>query len=301
VPRKTLLALVAAALLAGCSAPAKTAAPAASVADAPRMSIVGLVQDEAFNPVAGAHVALRLTNHTTTTDAGGNFRFDGLTVSAYLVDVNATGLENQTLTAEPRQGNSSVNFVLRIPTSLRPRTEVTHFRGFLQCASEELIISGSCDAIVVFANQPPVFNDTSIFQVGLGARWRSIVIDTDFAPQPGIDGLRITVSGLNDQHNLDNYQQYGRFHGSEPFTSRIDINGTYPDDTTGPVPANLTALQVQVFPQGFGWHATCQSPAPPDPQDCTLGVGAATQVDFDLFITVFYNQDAPDGYTLLPH
>src|SRR5689334_24580042 len=101
------------------------------------MSIVGLVQDDALNPVAGAVLHIRLTDLTTQSDAAGNFRFDGLAPSAYLVDANATGFEGATLTAEPSATlNSSLNFVLAKPTSLRPRTEVSHFKGILQCAAE---------------------------------------------------------------------------------------------------------------------------------------------------------------------
>ena len=289
-----VLALVA---LAGCSTPSKEATLPAPTAVPHSMDIVGLVQDEGFVPVAGAHVALRLTNRTATTDASGGFRFDGLAVSAYLVDVNATGFEDQTLTAEPRDGNQSVNFVLRKPTSLRPRTEVTHIRGFLQCASEELIITGSCDAASTSFKGPGVFNDTSTFDVGLGRRWDSIVVDVDFDSQPGIDGLRLVVRGINDGDTLGSYQQYGRFHDSTSFTARLDVNGTYPDGAAS-VPGNLTIVRMDVYPQGYGWHDACD---PVVTHDCFLGAGAAIDVSFDLYVTVFYNQLAPDGYSLLPH
>src|SRR5688572_16540992 len=125
-------------VLAGCADPAKPSADAVSPSSAPTaMSIVGLVQDESFMPVAGADVSLRLVNRTTMTDATGAFRFADLPLSAYLVDVNASGFEPATLTAEPQAGggNASLNFVLLQQTSFKPRTEVTHLAGILQCAA----------------------------------------------------------------------------------------------------------------------------------------------------------------------
>ncbi|HUR26206.1 MAG TPA: carboxypeptidase-like regulatory domain-containing protein [Candidatus Thermoplasmatota archaeon] len=290
---------VAFSLLAGCADPGAPSDDApAGPASPTSMAIVGLVQDEAFNAVGGAQVSLRLVNHTTVTDAAGAFRFQGLTVSAYLVDVNATGFEPATLTAEPSaDGNSSLNFVLLQSTSLRPRTELSHFKGIFKCAMEALIIPGSCDTASTTFGGPGVFNDTSVFQVGLGRHWQSIIVDVDFDPanSPGLEGLRLVMRGVNDADKLNEYEQYGRFSGTGSFTARMDVNGTY-EDGTAQVPGNLTLAELVMYPQGHGWHEVCD----PRPEgDCFLGLGAGTDVQFDLYVTVFYNQRAPDGYTLL--
>lgn len=298
LPSGLLVLAVASVVLAGCSDPgSKAPDPALTVAPT-TMAIVGLVQDETLTPVPGANVSLRLIGRNTTTDAGGAFRFDGLTPSAYLVDVNATGFEPASLTAEPQGAhNASLNFVLSQLTSFRPRTEVTHLEGILQCAAESVIITGSCDTASTTFGGPGAFEDTSIFQVGLLRRWQSIVIDVDFDGEshPGLEALRLVVRGVNDADRLNEYQQYGRFTGSGPFTARIDVNGTY-EDGDGPVPGNLTLTELVVYPQGHGWHQACD---PTGENGCFLGAGAAVDVRFDLYVTVFYNQAAPEGYTLL--
>lgn len=298
MPRSRPFLLVAALLaagLAGCAGPAATVDAPAGGGPAVTMSIVGLVQDEALTAVPDATVQVRSFNLTTTTDAAGGFRFDGLAPSAYLVDVAAEGFEGATLTAEPTAtGNSSLIFVLVRPASLRPAVEVLRFEGIYQCAFEAVIIPGSCDVLLEETGTGvSPFSDTSTFQLGLNPNWRSIAIDVDFdlSTNPGLEGLRLVVRGLDDADMLNEYQQYGRFGGAEPFTARLDVGGTY-DDGAGPVPGNLTALELVVYPQGYGWHATCAA-------ECALGVGAGVDVTFDLYVTVFYNQPAPDGYTLL--
>jgi hypothetical protein len=287
-------AAVACALLAGCSeSPAATLPAPTPVSTG--MAIVGLVQDENLVPVPGANVTLRLVGRGTTTDGQGNFHFDGLAPSAYLVDVDATGYEPATLTAEPRAAaNASLNFVLRRPLSLRPSVAVEHYRGILQCALEAVIISPSCDSILTVApGSPHLFNDTSAFDLGVNRNWGTVVADVDFdaAGNPGLDGLRLVVRGLGDGDQFGDYQQFGRFNASAPFTVRLQPGGAYPDGT-GPLPGNTTLFRFEVYPQSHGWHATCAAA-------CLLGAGAGLDVTFDLYVSVFYNQEAPAGYTLL--
>jgi hypothetical protein len=292
-PRVALL-LAAALLLAGCAASPESKLPAPTPTPTD-MSIVGLVQDESFVPIPGANVSLRLVNRTTTTDGQGSFRFDGLAESAYLVDVDAPGYDPATLTAEPATAtNASLSFILRRPLSLRPSVSTEHFRGILQCAFEAAIISPSCDsALTVAPGAPHVFNDTAAFDMGVNPNWDAVVVDVDFDPgaNPGLDGLRLVARGLGDGDQFGDYQQFGRFNASSPFTVLLQPGAAYADGT-GPLPANTTLFRFEVYPQSHGWHATCAAA-------CLLGAGAGVNVSFDLYVSVFYNQKAPDGYTLL--
>lgn len=296
-----LLALLATAtfVLSGCSGPrAEANAGPQDAVPAETMTIVGLVQNATFAPVSGAHVAVRMTDHTATTDAGGLFSFTGLPLGIYLVDVSADGFANATLSAEPRL-NVSLSFVLVAPAAAVPEPVTTHFTGYFQCAFEALIIPGSCDFFLNGTGQD-VFEDQSTFTTGLGPAWSTAVIDVDFDGQPGLDGLRVTLRAKNDADQLGTYEEYGKFHGPESFSFRVEPEQVLPEGDR-PIPANMTSLQLDVYPQGHGWHALCSDPVPPllPAGSCPLGAGAAQNVQFDLYVTVFFVDPAPDGFTLL--
>lgn len=309
VPRPMLhpawsLPVAALLLLAGCSSP-----PAGAPSEAPPtgMQIIGIVQDEDFTPISGAQVALRLTNHSAVTDAGGLFTFRGLTLSPYLVDVHADGYLNATLTAEPK-ANVSLSFILVPPQVELPPPAVLHFTGKFVCAFEALIISPSCDTVIDIVREhpqappgvPDVFEDISTFDFPLGSRWSTVIVDVDFAEHPGLDGLRLTIQGKNDDDQLASYEKYGSFHDSDPFSARIEPGQEYPEGGR-PVPTNATSLQIEVYPHGHGWHALCTDPVPPalGPGMCPLGAGAARDVQFDLYVTIFFVEPAPADYSLL--
>lgn len=284
----TALALALAAVaLAGCSG-SPAADPLTPDAARETMTIVGLVQNETFAPIPGAHVFVRLTDLNASTDAGGLFTFTGLPLSPYVVDVVADGFGNATLTAEPRL-NVSLTFILAPPSTETPPPVLVHFQGNLQCAFEAAIITPSCDTLIDETGQS-LFEDISTFEAGVNQGWTGVVIDVDFDPSahPGLAGLRLTLQGRNDADKLTTYEQYGRFYDSGPFSVLVQPGGTYEDGNL-PVPANATSLQLEVYPHSHGYHPGGAG---------LLGAGAAMNVQFDLYVTAFYGP-IPEGYTLL--
>lgn len=303
VPRGVLLVTLLTALaLAGCSG---KGAPARGDELTPEaMSIVGLVQNETFAPVAGALVSLRLTEHVATTDAGGAFSFRDLPLSPYLVDVVAAGFANATLNAEPVH-NVSLSFVLLRPATLVPEPVKLHYQGSFDCAFEAAIITPSCDTVLDVVReesppapdpvpqQPDVFQDISTFEAVLGARWSTVVVDIDFDAHPGLDGMRLTLQGKNDSDQLGSYEKYGQFYGAQPFSARLEPGRSY-EGGDREVPLNATMMQFELYPHSHFWHPTC-APA----FGCPLGVGAGLNVQFDVYVTIFFVDPAPEGYSLL--
>jgi hypothetical protein len=89
--------------------------------------------------------------------------------------------------------------------------------------------------------------------------------------------------------------QYGRWHAPTSFVARLEPGGNYTDGTE-PVPAEATGFQVDIYPHSHGYHPTCIPVF-----GCPLGVGAAVNVDFDVYATLFYVDPAPADYSFLQH
>lgn len=265
------------------------AAPPATGADT--ISIRGVVVDEQIAPIAGATLTLEESDVSVTSDAGGSFAFPPQGSKLYTVIATATGYSSQTLIARP--GETQLEFVLPIDrTTIAPFNTTVSFNGHFDCAAEYLFISGSCTTYFDFAGlEDPLFSNSSTFLFTTEPGWRTVVMDLAFEGQPTFDGIRITFRGKDDSDALGTYGQYGRFHGSTSYTTRVEPEQTYPDGTAGPVPANITTFQADLYPQGFLYHP---GGAP------VTGFGIGTNIEFQLIVTVFYVAPAPEGFTLLP-
>lgn len=282
-------------LLAGCAhAPALATPPTADSLNL-RVTIHGVVVDPALRPLA-ANVTVVETNQTQSTQDGA-FRFVDLAPGVHALRVTATGFLGQTLTISPEAAASEVRVVLEPIPGLAPYNLTLHFHGFIECALEALIITPSCDTLLADprVGGPTLFNTSTSAMVPVDTAWKTVVADLVFDPSadPTFPGFHVTVRGAHDDDALASYQQYGRFEGTKPFQFRIEPGQTYPDGTSA-VPANTTRFKMDVYPEGLGYNKVC------DPSgmffDCALGVGAGQNVEFDLYVTLFYVSGAPKDF-----
>lgn len=303
------LLVLAALVLAGCTAapgPSGDPSPPPTAPAQDAMRIQGLVQTTAFVPVADALVELRGPGGNTSVDqtrsgADGTFAFAGLAMQVHHLHVQAEGHLDQSLRVLP-DTLVTVDVQLRPAEADRPYHDTVRYRGDLQCAMEALIYSGSCDGLVQYAGEqagqgaPQVFEDHSAFEHEVQGPWRTVVVDVVFDPddEPALEGLRVTVQGLGDDAALGEYEQYGRFHGQDAFTFRLEPGGEYPDGDR-PVPDQPGGFRFLVYPHGHLYHEVCD----PDEATCFLGAGAGADVAFDLLVTTFHVEPAPDGWSLL--
>lgn len=284
--------------LAGCSDP-----PAAEpeAAEDTSFTLSGIVQDRNVVPVEGATVQIRDSNLTFTTGIDGRFAFD-LEEGFYILDATAPDYDRVTLTHTPGDPPELLFVLTRIVQD--PFQDTQAYKGIIECAAEYLIITPSCDTILEYTadqgvplpNGGSVTSDEATFDVHVDPDWQTLVVDVvfDLSGQPGLEALRTVFSGLTDPNALTSYEQFGRFQGATSYSFRIDPGASYPDGAA-PVDGNLTAFRLNVYGQGHGWHAACDATG--EPQTCTLGVGGGIDVRFDVFVTAFYVEPAPEGWS----
>lgn len=264
----------------------------------PDLHLRGHVLSPSLVPVGNATVTV-VGLGDQTTDQAGSFDYGMVGRGLYSLTARAAGFAETSLTVTPEQ-EGAVRLVLMPGDPVVPYRTTVPFTGIVQCAFEAVIISPSCDSAVTAVTEEaghPVAafdaNNSFLFQADRG--WKTLVIDVVFDGEdhPGLDGLRIAVRGSLDPDGGGQYVQYGRWHDATSFVARLEPGGDYTDGTE-PVPANATGFQVDVYPQSHAYHATCV-PA----FGCPLGVGAAQNVRFDVFATLFYVDPAPQDWSFV--
>jgi hypothetical protein len=294
-----LLALAVGLSLAGCvggpgDASEGPSQPASIDAEAREIHLRGHVLTPALVPVADASVSVVAMGLAQRTAADGGFDFGAVPSRLYTLQVSAAGYADATLTVSPDEAAAALSIVLEPGAPVEPYTTTVSFHGVLECAFEALIISPSCDsALTVVPGAPRLFRENQSFVFGADPGWRTLVLDVVFDAEahPGLDGLRAVVRGSLDPDGGGEYLQYGRWNGPSSFTIRMEPGGNYTDGTE-PVPANATGFQVDVYPHGHAYHEACAETS------CFLGAGAASNVEFDVYATLFYVESAPAGFTL---
>lgn len=298
---KTVLLLLVAVALAGCSAD-EPEAPAEIPAEATTVTLSGIVQDRNVVPLEGATVSIRDSNLTFITGIDGRFAFPDLESGFYILDATAPDHDTVTLTHRPGDVPELLFVLTRI--TIDPYQDTQHFQGIVECAAEYLIITPSCDTITEYVAEQgvplpgggSVVDDRAEFDLFVDAGWQTLVVDVvfDLSGHPGLEALRTVFSAAADANELTSYEQFGRFQDGTSYTFHIEPGASYPDGVAE-VDGNRTAFRLNVYGQGHGWHTVCDAVG--DPQTCTLGVGGAIDLSFDVYVTAFYVAPAPEGWS----
>ncbi len=241
------------------------------------------------------------TGANTTTDAQGAFRFEDVLPTIHVLNVTHA-MGSASLSVDATEPPRPVVVVVTSMT-VEPYTTTEQYRGHLQCASEALIISGSCDTLLGFTNDqlepsagrplPEPLSRNDNFTLVTENGWETLVIDVvwDAAAYPGLDGLRVIVQGPGGRDDLGAYDKYVTAHDADGrMTIRLAPGERYESGVIQ-IPDQGTALDIRVLPHSYGYHEICD----PDGQ-CFLGLGAGTDLEFQVLATTFYHEPAPPGW-----
>jgi hypothetical protein len=266
-------------------------------------AVVGLITDDEARPVDGAEIALKTLKVSPIalkilTNSEGRFRLENVPAGRQTVLANKDGyLEASTAITVVPGAETTVRLVMRpVPTNTVGIVPLAEIQGLYTCALEAIQVNGECEYEVENQTKQEIGADITrnnhTWNIPPG--WSGLAIEIvwqEGAPMHTVsyEGLRLNIESQEDLG--------GKFISSEVREKygRILINQgqVSPDATLGyPIPQRGVATWIHVLPLGTGQGATCQV-------QCAHGVGAAVQINYKIYIAIFYGQKVPEDYTQL--
>lgn len=230
-------------------------------------AIAGVVVDEAIRPLAGANVSIVGSQRSTVSDDGGRFAFEDLEPGAYFLAITAHRHAPTQLSATVVAGDvASVRVLLSRLTTAEPyhltmsfRGHIDNYLGFANFAAEVLA--------------PGTLACTCTFDFNVDANLTTVMVEAVgqvAVPNPGTPATvpgdaywEVFVGTTADGELRDS--AYEEFPLSKRFASEDTFEG------------HEGTLGVRI----------------------TCGVWPCVTMDYDLFVTVFYHEEAPDGWSFL--
>lgn len=248
--RVWLVALLAASLLGGCSAPDRQDAAAEDAFDdlglqatATTGLVRGVVVDERIVPIADATVTLTGTdtNRSMTTDDQGRFAFTGLVPGTYFVQATSFVHEAAQTSVTVVAGDSdppatSLQLVRRFTQD--PYVQTWSFDGFIQCGYDLTFMSSLCLNDYTHFVGPYTCPEceylldrrSTNFEVGPG--WQTQVLELDWTPtaQGTSPEMRLVVSHFPRPAS----HWYCSAAGAHPVQVRIEVGVVCEDQQDEP-------------------------------------------------------------------
>lgn len=324
-PHAVLALLFALAPLAGCigpdALPEETEALAAEAAPTPQEQSNGstppatgtlLVTARMPDQTLLGGVILELGNATATTDAQGQARFEAVAPGAHELVARKEAHRTARQTVEIRAAaETSVEIVLAPEgndqhaheAGVFAHRDLYTFQGHFDCSATYVIITGDCLILVENVTgtagvADPASNATSeryLIDFPLDTNWTSLVVEMTWTPTvpTAATGESMSLALEPAEAPADGHAaKYARAVGASPIRLDLAPGAPHESATTGdmPNPAGGEVIRARVFTAG----------ALHNPGGTTfLGVGAAAQHEFTLYVSIFYEEPAPAGYTAL--
>ena len=295
-----VVALLAGALLAGCSSPSEDTqsetGPSFDDLGLQATSTTGLIRgvvvDDAIRPIAGAKISLLgdAPKEAVTSDEG-TFGFDGLPAATYFLKVNKLGYREAQHSVDVVAGVAeppSAKVLLAADPSNMPYVEDYVYEGFVECTTAVFV---ACGAVNLLTEQN-VTNDRFT--------WDQYV--SDGATMIQSEMMWTSTQAVSPQL----YFEMEALNGECP---ELDENDNFLNSTRGdsPIMARITAEQIQTYSIGsacpiyyslFSGGPVCTPPTPV-PEVGTLNPicpGVTFEQRFTMYIHAFHGYLPPDDW-----
>lgn len=257
-------------------------------------ALQGKVVDAETLPIAGASLQLNPTGLMQTSAQDGGFGFNRLTPGRYALFVGALGYGAEALSVEILPGVLTTR-VLRleeIPVA-EPRLEVYGpFQGYMQCRMSTPSSSGACGFPVLTHQQAQMiwFNDKVLWDFGKlsGNDWQQLVFEAAWRPSSAA-----TNPNMMQVFSYSNRTSSHWFADSGGKASPIVMIFTRGEDGPG---GQLPSGQPREPNRNLTLRTWITLPF----AQLTKPVELVHELRFQMMVSVFYSQNAPETYTALP-
>lgn len=256
-------------------------------------SINGLVLDSELVAVAGAAVAIPTANLETTTDDDGRFVLDAVPTGTHNLFVNKLGYEALAKRVDVAAGQAlSVEFTLTAVAVADPYTDVVPFAGYFECSYAALdVVWRGCG----YPAHSTVFPDdvasadytkeSGAQQIAHELEWESASLAT---------GQNLDFSVVAQERS--GCQWYANHFGESPLSILVTVGEKF-ENPESPYPTG--SCEDDVIDDEDSALGVLVLASPTYVNDVAV-VGATIQQSFDGYVTLFYHQDAPAGYSARP-
>jgi hypothetical protein len=270
------------------------------------LSILALFTDR--TPLAGVNVTAGNASHIT--DASGLARFDDLPPGTYTLVASKTAhrTAQEELIIEP--GKETTAEIVLSPeeggqhahkVGFGSHADLYEFAGHFDCTAVYVLIPGDCLIVVenvthTAGTPDPISNTTrekNLIDFALDLNWTMLIVEMTWQEPspPTSDGMTLALEP-SDAPADGHAAKYARVDGASPLRLELlpGVRHATATEKDMPNPAGGEVLRARAFVRGLGHH--------PGGTDF-LGVGAAKDFDFTLYVSVFYGEPAPSGYTAI--
>lgn len=274
-----------------------------------RLAVLARMPD--LSPLAGVNVTVR--NESRLTDAEGLARFEGLAAGMVNVEARKEAHRTAQLAVQIAAGQETRTEAVLAPaeggqhaheTGLVAHRDLYAFEGRFDCSATYLIITGDCMlALDTAANATGLpqrpgeqTSERSLIDFPLDLTWTSLVVEMAWSagvatPATG-EGMTLALEPAEapaDGHAA----KYARAIGGSPLRVELKAGAKHETATAEDMPNPLggEVIRARAYVMGVG-----HNPGGTD----FLGVGAARDQKFTLYVSVFYGEPAPEGYTAVP-
>lgn len=274
-------ALLIALALAGC---AKPPAGADVPLDPGRAVLAGVVVDEAIRPLAGALVEVSDAGVNGTTDAAGAFQF-AVAPGEHVVDVSVKGFAplRQTVSV-PATGLRGLSLQVASSAGLAPYVSVLKYDGFVVCSlGASYVFSEECgEGVGTPAGRVGKQSNNAIrYDFGAdGPSLKTLVVEQAWEPTSDAGKELLVLLRTNwtcEPACGGNAVGAGSVQGASPLLLRVDEDGL-----AGPLRDPAVVFTTYTLARN-------------GPTD----VNVVLNQGFTLFVSEFYGEAAPDGYSFI--